>query len=314
MKKLFVVLGLLLAISISAYAQEYLKVLIPKSLEKSFSVIAKDFYDKHKIKIKYESNCSGKAAKLIHDYGKIIDVIVSADYSVIDNVLVEKGFADWNIKFAKNEMVVGYRADSKYANKINANNWYEIIMKPDVKFGLSAATDEPCGYRSLMVLKLAELFYKKDNFAEDAVQKAIFERKSDLDIVKDLLSKKVDYIISYKTYAKEYNFNYLKLPKEINLFSSRYGEFYKKVKIKDHKYGLGLKEIPATCIFYSVTIPQTTQKRDLAVKFVKYLLSNDVASILEKHGFFVLCEPEVTGNIDHLDKELKSVVKYCVKF
>ncbi|MGA1847630.1 substrate-binding domain-containing protein [Deferribacter abyssi] len=314
MKKLLILVGLLFVFSISAYAQQYLKVLIPKSLEKSFSIIAKDFYDKHRIKINYESNCSGKAAKLIHDYGKIIDVIVSADYSIIDNVLMKKGFADWNIKFAKNEMVLGYRTDSKFANKINKNNWYEIVLKPNVKFGLSAATDEPCGYRSLMVLKLAELFYNKKDFYQHVINKATFERKSDLDIVKDLLYKKVDYIISYKTYANEYNFNYLKLPKEINLFSSRYGSFYKKVRIKDQTYELGIKEIPATCIFYSVTIPQTTQKRNLAVKFVKYLLSNEVASILEKHGFFVLCEPEVTGNIERLDNELKPLVKYCVRY
>ncbi|BAI81152.1 conserved hypothetical protein [Deferribacter desulfuricans SSM1] len=313
MKRFVILLAFFYLFSLSAYAQQYIKVLIPKSLEKSFSEISEAFYNKHNIKIKYESNCSGKAAKLIHDYGKIIDVVVSADYSVIDNVLVAKGFADWNIKFAKNEMVLGFRSDSKYAKNIDKANWYKILLKPDVNVGLSAATNEPCGYRSLMVLKLAELFYGLNGFTKQIVDKALFERKSDLDIVKDLLSKKVDYIIAYKTYANEYGFKYLELPKEINLFSARYGDYYKQVKVEDF-YGLGLKSIPANCIFYSVTIPHTTQKRELAVKFVHFLLSNEVASILEKHGFFVLCEPEVTGNVDKLDKVLKSDVKYCIKF
>ena len=43
--------------------------------------------------------------------------------------------------------------------KSHAENWYEIIARPDVKFGLSDPRFDAAGYRSLMIVQLAEDYY-----------------------------------------------------------------------------------------------------------------------------------------------------------
>ena len=72
---------------------------------------------------------------------------------------------------ATNELVLAYNSKSKYADEINANNWYQIISRPDVKFGFADPRMDAVGYRTLMALKLAESYYGVDNIMEDTVGK-----------------------------------------------------------------------------------------------------------------------------------------------
>lgn len=286
----------------TAYAETVLKVTMPRSFEGVFEELAKNFKEKEGITVKTQSTCSGKAAKEVKDYGMFIDMVISADYTIIDKLLVGNKFADWNMLFAKNEMVLGYTKNSKYAGSVNKNNWYKTILKSDVKFGMSSADDEPCGYRTMMVLSLAEKLYGVKGFKKDVMKKAYTERKSDKDIVGFLTSGKVDYIITYKSYAVEKGFRYIELPKEVNLFSARYTDH---VQVENKNIDMDLKKIEAACIFYSLTIPSTVQHREEAVKFAKYIVSNEAAKIMEKHGFFVTCNPMVTGSGDKLDAPLR---------
>ena len=86
--------------------------------------------------------------------------MASADFKVIDKLLVPK-HADWNIRFATNQLVLCYTDKSRFAKDVNADNWYEILQKKEVVWGHSDPNLDPCGYRALMVLLLAEKYYKK---------------------------------------------------------------------------------------------------------------------------------------------------------
>jgi len=86
--------------------------------------------------------------------------MASADYTVIDQLLIPT-YADWNIRFATNRLVLCYTNTSNYAKEINAQNWYEILLKKDVVWGHADHNIDPCGYRSVMVLQLAEKYYTK---------------------------------------------------------------------------------------------------------------------------------------------------------
>jgi ABC-type molybdate transport system substrate-binding protein len=68
-------------------------------------------------------------------------------------------YADWNIRFAANQMALCYTDKSRHASEISAENWYEVLQKKDVVWGHSDPNLDPCGYRSLMVLQLAEKHY-----------------------------------------------------------------------------------------------------------------------------------------------------------
>lgn len=287
-----------------AHSETVLKVTLPKSYESVFKELAENFYKKEGIRVEMTSTCSGKAAKEVKDYGMFIDLVISADYSIIDKLLVDNRFADWNMLFAKNEMVLGYTGKSRYADSVKLSNWYDIMLRNDVKVGLSAADDEPCGYRALMVLALAEKLYKSEGLKDRIVKKALFEKKSDIDIVNDLIEGKVDYILTYKTYAVEKGFKYLTLPKEINLYSARYSEYMEGLEVKPN-IDMEVDKVSATCIYYSFTIPSTVQHREEAVKLGEYILSNEAAKVMEKHGFYVVCNPLLRGSASKLDEPLK---------
>ncbi|PLX69458.1 MAG: hypothetical protein C0603_00590 [Denitrovibrio sp.] len=289
-----------------AYSETVLKVTLPKSYEAVFTELAQNFLKDEGIKIRMTSTCSGKAAKEVKDYGMYIDLVISADYTIIDEELIGNKFADWNMLFAKNEMVLGYTNKSKHGKSITASNWAKTVSKKGVKFALSAAGDEPCGYRAMLVLQLAEKYYNMPGFAKGIVDKALYEKKSDIDVVKDLTSNKVDYIVTYKSYAIEHGLKYLELPKEINLFSARYADIRKDVAVDFKMKGMDKAKFDASCIYYSMTIPSTVQHRPEAVKLVKYLKSDAAAKVMEKHGFFIICSPMVTGSVDKLDKPLRA--------
>ena len=117
------------------------------------------------VKILLESAGSVASARKITDLNRPCDILASADYAVIDNMLIPK-YADWNIKFVSNELSIVYHDKSRYADKINSKNWFDILMKQDVAFGRADPNADPCGYRSVLTLQLAEKYYKKPGIAK----------------------------------------------------------------------------------------------------------------------------------------------------
>ena len=150
---------LLTAFTAQASDKEQLIIFHAGSLSVPFKTIEKQFEAKYpNINVLRQSGGSTKMARLISEQGKPADLMASADYVVINKNLIPK-FADTNIRFATNQMVLCYTAKSKYADQIDSKNWMEILAKPGVSWGHSDPNLDPCGYRSLMVLQLAEKHY-----------------------------------------------------------------------------------------------------------------------------------------------------------
>ena len=112
------------------------------------------------VKVLLEAAGSVASARKITDLNRPCDIMASADYAVIDNMLIPN-YADFNIKFVSNEMCIVYSDKSRHAAEINAKNWYEVLLRQDVAFGRADPNADPCGYRTLMTLQLAETYYKR---------------------------------------------------------------------------------------------------------------------------------------------------------
>jgi len=100
-----------------------------------------------------------------------IDVIATADASLVPMLMYAvndpdtgKPYASWDIYFATNHLAIAYRPDSKYASQINADNWYTILSRPDVKVGITDPRFDAAGYRALMVIALAQQYYHQPTF------------------------------------------------------------------------------------------------------------------------------------------------------
>ena len=131
------------------------------SLAVPFKQICEEFNSHYpQVEIVREAAGSRLCARKITDLNRPCDIMASADYTVIDTLLIPK-YAEWNIKFAGNEMVVAFCENSRWAGNINKDNWYDILLEKDVAFGRSDPNSDPCGYRAVIVIMLAEKFYNR---------------------------------------------------------------------------------------------------------------------------------------------------------
>jgi molybdate/tungstate transport system substrate-binding protein len=279
------------------------------SLSLPFKQIAKAFEEKNPgVSVKLESAGSVASARKITDLHRYCDVFASADYRVIDDMLIPE-YANFNIKFAGNEMAIVYTAHSKYANEINAQNWTEILLKEDVAYGRSNPNDDPCGYRTVLVAKLAEKYYRLDEFANKLLAKdKKYIRPKETDLLALLESGNLDYIFLYRSVAQQHNLKYLLLPDSVNLKKFEYKDYYATVEtqIRGKKKGEMIIKKGAPMV-YGITLHKDAESKDLAIKFMDFILSEGM-KIMEKNGQTSLV-PSPSRTYDKIPESLKKYAK-----
>ncbi len=225
--------------------------------------------------IQREAGGSTKLARMILEHQKPADIMISADDEVIDKMLIPRE-ASWNIRFASNELVLCYTGKSKCADRITVDNWYYILGTNGVAWGHSDPNVDPCGYRALMALQLAEIYYKKPGLYKLLLDNRPKEniRAKAVELVSLLQTGNMDYAWEYLSVAIQHKLKYVKLPNEINLGDYRLDDFYRqaKVEVEGQKPGAKITQIGRSCT-YGLTIVKSAPNPDLAVMFLKYMLS-----------------------------------------
>jgi len=293
-----------------------------KQLEDEFSKYAEENLG---VKVTFQDEASGSVAAVrkVTDLGKKADIVAVADYTLIPQLMVPN-YTDFYVLFATNEIVIAFTEKSKYADEINSTNWYEILARPGVTFGFSDPNQDPCGYRSVMVMKLADYYYGKPIF-ETLVEKntniyyngslivapkeiqvkndKIVIRPKETDLTGLVESGSLDYFFIYKSVAEQHGLKYIELPKEINLKDFKMADYYGKVSIYIGSTG---KVIKAKPIVYGVTVPKDAPHRELAMEFLKYLLSEKGRDVFKANYQDFIWPPIAFGNVP---EEIKDEVK-----
>ena len=293
-------------------AKEDIIVFHAGSLAVPFSEIEKIFEKKYpQYDVKREVSGSRKAARKVSDIKRAADVVASADYKVIDNLLIPND-AKFNIQFATNEMALAYTERSKFAKEINADNWTDIVLREGVKAGHSNPNSDPCGYRSVLVTKLAEKYYKKPNLFQnllgykksykvgDEEKKRVIVRPKETDLLGLLEVHAIDYLFIYKSVAQQHDLKYIVLPEEISLKDEAFKDLYASVSfdISGKKPGEYLTKKGGAMI-YGITIPENARSPknpEGAVAFVNFILSKEGREIMKKNGQGVIDPPRMTGD------------------
>lgn len=257
------------------------------SLSVPFQQIADSFSAKHPdVNIKLEAAGSVTCARKISELNRPCDVMASADYNVINNLLIPE-HASWNIKFASNEMVIAYHRDSKYHDIINDQNCFELIDRDDVIYGRSNPDSDPCGYRAVLSLKLAEKVYQKSGLADKILNKdQEYIRPKEVDLIALAETNVIDYFFIYRSVAEQHGFTYLLLPDSVNLKKPELAGFYSSVDVQI------AGNAPVAFIIqkgepmvYGITIPQSAPNKKVALEFVKFVLDNNHGmKIIELNG------------------------------
>ncbi|HNZ41900.1 MAG TPA: extracellular solute-binding protein [Bacteroidales bacterium] len=257
------------------------------SLSYPVKAICDSFKVSHpQVEILTEAAGSKDCARKISDLGKRCDIMLSADYKVIDNLLIPE-WADWNIKFASNEMSIVFTDRSKYAADINKYNWYNILLKDDVIYGRSDPESDPCGVRSLLTMMLAEDYYNIPGLSKKMEAKdKNYIRPKETDLIALLEAKAVDYIFLYRSVAQQHNLKYLLLPDSVNLRNEALGDYYGTVSVETtgKKPGEKIRETGSPMI-YGLTIPKSCENEELALAFLEFFLQADGGmAIMEASG------------------------------
>lgn len=286
MKKL---LGVLLVLALGVFSYSFLladndqpqptgKLVVfhAGSLSVPFAAIEKEFEAKYpQVDVLREAGGSTKMARLISEVGKAADIMASADYKVIDKSLIPD-HAALNIRFASNQLVLCYTDNSKFAAEINADNWSDVLQRPEVVWGHSAPDLDPCGYRSLMVLQLAEKHLAKPGLYEKLIANRPLQnvRPKAVELVSLLQAGEMDYAWEYRSVAVQHGLKFISLPDEINLGNYQMNDFYKQatVQVSGKKPGTFITRTGQS-ITYGVTIIDAAPNKPAAEAFLAYMLN-----------------------------------------
>lgn len=311
MKKI-VLLLMSLAVATTCYGKEKVIVFHAGSLSVPFAEIEEAFEKAHpQYDVQREASGSRAAARKITDINKPADVMASADYKVIDNLMIPN-HAKFNAQFATNEMAIAFTEKSKYADEITADNWPKIFLMEGVKVGHSDPNLDPCGYRSMLVTKLAEDYYKVpglfdklfgygesyQNGEENSAK--VIVRPKETDLLGLIEAGMYDYLYIYKSVAEQHNLKYLTLPEEVSLKSAKFTDQYKKAEfqINGKKPGEWITKKGAPMV-YGITVAENSicpANKEGAVLFVNFVLSEQGQAIMEKNGQGVIAPAVITGD------------------
>lgn len=293
-------IGVALPLSAQGAPSGPLVVFNAGSLAKPFGDLLQAFKSRYPlVEPAQENSGSLEAARKLTDLEKIPDVLGVADYGVIAKLLIPK-YAGWYATFARNAMVLVYTDQSTAAGEINGQNWWQVLLRPDIRWGHSDPALDPNGYRTLMVFQLAEKFYRHPGLAA-RLDRAIPERNirpKEADLTALVQAGELDYAWSYLSIARTTGLRHVDLPPEINLSDPARAEGYHRALVKlpgQSRNGRDSVEFYGEPIVYALTIPRGAPHPRAAEAFVRFAFSRDGAAVLERSGFTLLPKPVLAG-------------------
>jgi molybdate/tungstate transport system substrate-binding protein len=297
-----------------------LSVFAAGSLILPFADIEKAFEAKYpNIDVQAEYHGSIQVIRHATELHEPIDVVVTADASLIPMLMYEsrvpetnEPYADWYIRFASNHLALAYRDGSKYADEINAENWAEVIARPDVKIGIADPRFDASGYRALMAFALTEMANKyyglfgpmfdgqfsfpvtifRGNERTTITVPEILETKSgshivlrgaSVQLIALLETGDLDYAFEYESVIQQHGLKMVKLPAEVNLGEPELETFYNQVRVNlDFQRFASVKpQFRGERIGYGVTIPAGAPHPKEAELFIAFLLSDEGRAVME---------------------------------
>lgn len=290
-----------------------LYVFAAASLNTALADFEKFFEQREKdVDVRVEVSGSLIAARKVSEYKRRGDIVISADRRIIDSLLIPR-FADWQITFLSNEIVLAYSENSRRAAQLSSENWVQILLDPRVRV---ARTDEnlgPLGYQTLLVWKLADVHYGKQ-LAGASLFEELSKRVSRKLIRPDaaellpVLGTEADYVFVYRSMARDQNLKHILLPPEVNLSSAAHQGLYARVSVEISTSPGKSMTVRGEPILFSQTILRDSASKSGAVRFVKMLLGSEGRAILQRHGFSPLYPPRLYGPKESLPDELREVI------
>ena len=273
-------------------------VLMAASLADFFKKAQAEFTNQQPaVTIQIQPGASGGLIRQVTDLNKEADIIAVADRSLVPKFLMPK-HVDWSIDFVTEQIVIIVGENAKYASEITAANWPQILLRPDVQYGISDPELAPVGYRSLMVWQLAEQHYKLPKLYEQLRTKLPKSsiRNNAVALLTLVKNGELDYIFDYGSLAKQQGLRAITLPPEINLGSPQFAERYATASatIPGKEPGT-TTQVKGEPIVYSIAVLKNAKNPKAAEAFVGFLVSPKGRQLMAEVGMTPLMPARVTG-------------------
>ncbi|HTJ23292.1 MAG TPA: extracellular solute-binding protein [Gemmatimonadaceae bacterium] len=274
-----------------------LVLFLAASLSKPIQPLLDDFSARTGVVIERESGASLEHVRKITELHRVPDVVWLADADVFPRMLVPK-YATWYAEVARNRMVVAYTSKSKHANEIDASNWTRVLQRADVEVGRTDPNLAPVGYRTLIMLQLAERHYRVPGLATSLLGRAPPRnmRANAAELAALLATGELDYIYDYQSVAESNGFRFIQLPAAIDLGDPKRAAAYAKASatVRGSKPGSTVT-FTGEPILYGLTVPAGAPHPSAASRFLAFLTSSATVAKLRAAHVDMLEHPIVAG-------------------
>ena len=259
------------------------------SLTAAFDKMAGPFNAITGIQVTHKGMGSVEAARRVTIGKEPCDIYASADYMAID-AFFKPTYADYNVLFGQGGMVLAYTTNSKNAASIAdpaapafnptasvpraVPNWHTYLTQAGVKIGGADPSADPGGYRTIMVMQLAQYFYGLPTLFQDLFRNHMITSST------DKLGTTFDYQFTYEHSAraaakKDPKYRYIKLPPEIDLSNPAKAAYYRQAAVTIA--GLASTDpaytMPGTQTIWGLTVLKNAPNKEAAVRFLQFMLS-----------------------------------------
>jgi molybdate/tungstate transport system substrate-binding protein len=279
------------------FAADTIVLFIAASLARPLQPVLDAYAARTNTVIQRESGASLEHVRKITELRRTPDLVLLADAEVFPQFLVPK-YSTWFSEFARNRMVVAYTDRSKRSGEITASNWTSILSRKDVEVGRTDPNLAPVGYRTLLMLQLAEKHYRTPGLARTLLANAPGRniRPNAAELAALLAAGELDYIYDYQSVAESNGFKFIQLPSAIDLGDPRQAAFYSTVSVTVRGSAPGTQAtFKGQPILYGATIPAAAPHRAAAESLYRYLTSSAVIARIRAAHVDMLDQPVVIG-------------------
>jgi molybdate/tungstate transport system substrate-binding protein len=225
------------------------------------------------------------------------DLFFFADYNLLAQWFRDAGKVSLVKPLVTNSKVLAFPRNSVYREKLDGETWFRVLEDPGVVLAHTAPDRDPGGYRTLLVLRLAEIFYGESGLFDriyNNPSRLVLPPRTTHAMVDSLHDEgKIDFMIRYRSSLIGKRYAFLELPREINLGSSEMRTFYSgaSVEIAGPK-GESL-QVRGEPILYGVALLKESAFPEEARAFLDYIFSMEGSRIFRKYGFGILEKQQI---------------------
>ncbi len=258
------------------------------SLARAFSDLKLDVEREPGLQVLLSLSGSQEACRKVSELGHRADIVATADYRVIDQILRPR-HAAFTVRFTTNELVLAHLQHSRFTEEVSAANWFTVLLRPGVRLGMASPDLAPLGYATLLVWQLAELHEGKHRVGPDLAAR-LRDRCAPEHVTPDesellqlLQSRAIDYAFMYRSTAEEHNLKLVELPARYSLGAVEHAAFYARATVRVRMDRP--RRMTGAPLVYGVTIPSSAPNPGAAARFLQELLGPVGQRSLRRTGF-----------------------------